>query len=81
MTSYATYFVSTTVGAEDLHLRNTSLSLWTGNGTDLSADANQPVTNDIDGGSRVRPDIGADEFTATPLFRSVGVTPRHWRAA
>ena len=72
MTSYATYFASTTVGAEDLHLRNTSLSLWTGNGTDLSADANLPVTNDIDGGSRVRPDMGADEFTAIILYRSVG---------
>ena len=30
------------------------------------------MTNDIDVGARVRPDIGADEFTATALYRSVG---------
>ena len=72
--AYATYFQNTTVGAEDLHLKGTSLRLWTGSGTSLSADPNLPVTNDIDLGLRVRPDIGADEFTATPLYRSVGVT-------
>ena len=74
MTAYATYFQNTTAGAEDLHLRNSSVYLWGSNGADLSADANQPVTNDIDLGPRVRPDIGADEFTATPLYRSVGIT-------
>ena len=69
-TAYATYFENT--GAGDFHLKNTSLSLWTANGTDLSAHANLPVTNDIDGGARVRPDIGADEFTCdevVPLCR------------
>jgi hypothetical protein len=70
--AYAAYFRDTTAGAEDLHLKGTSLILWGGNGTDLSGDASQPVTNDIDLGSRVRPDIGADEFTAKPLYRSVG---------
>ena len=73
MTSYATYFQDTTVGAEDLHLRGTSLSLWARNGTNLSADPNLPVTDDIDSGPRVRPDIGADEFTAIARYRSVGV--------
>ena len=71
-TAYATYFKNTTPGTEDFHLLNTSLSLWTASGTNLSADANLPVTNDIDGGARVRPDMGADEFTATILYRSVG---------
>ena len=69
-TAYATYFENT--GAGDFHLLNTSLILWTANGTDLSADANLPVTNDIDVAARVRPDIGADEFSATRLYRSVG---------
>ena len=71
-TAYATYFTNTTPGTEDLHLKATSLSLWGWNGTDLAGDANLPVTNDIDRGARVRPDIGADEFAATPPFRSVG---------
>ena len=71
-TAYATYFSSTTPGSEDFHLKATSLSLWGSNGADLSADANLPVTNDIDGGPRVRPDIGADEFCATPVYYSVG---------
>jgi hypothetical protein len=75
--AYASYFRDTTVGAEDLHLKGTSLGLWLGNGTDLSASPDLPVTNDIDSGVRVRPDIGADEFTAIGLFRSAGprVTP------
>ena len=54
--------------------QGTSLSLWSSNGADLSADANLPVTNDIDLGARVRPDIGADEIAATALYRSVGIT-------
>jgi hypothetical protein len=61
-TAYAAYFVSTIPGNEDLHLRSTSFNLWGSNGGDLSADANLPVTEDIDGAPRVRPDIGADEF-------------------
>ena len=65
-TSYATYFTNTSSGVEDLHLRGTSSSLWASNGMDLSADANLPVTNDIDGGTRGRPDIGADEYDPGP---------------
>ena len=61
-TAYATYFRNTTVGTEDLHLRNDSFSLWGSNGANLSADPNLPVTNDIDGAPRIRPDIGADEL-------------------
>ncbi len=60
--AYATYFRNTTSGTEDLHLLGYSLSLWGSSGVDLSGDANLPVTDDIDGGPRVRPDIGADEF-------------------
>ena len=60
--AYATYFRNTTAGTEDFHLRNPSLTLWTSNGANLSEDLNQPVTNDVDGAARVRPDIGADEF-------------------
>ena len=61
-TAYATYFRNTTAGTEDLHLRNDSLSLWGSNGANLSADPNLPVTDDIDGAPRIRPDIGADEL-------------------
>ena len=60
--AYATYFRNTTMGSEDLHLTNYSLSLWGSNGADLSANASLPVTDDIDGAPRIRPDIGADEF-------------------
>ncbi len=60
-TAYAAYFTSTIPGSEDLHLRATSLILWGANGTDLSAHAFLPVTNDVDGAARVQPDIGADE--------------------
>ena len=48
-TAYATYFKNTTVGTEDLHLLNDSLSLWGSNGVNLSADVNLAVTDDIDG--------------------------------
>ena len=61
-TAYATYFKNTTAGAEDLHLLNYSLALWGSSGIDLSHDASLPVTQDVDGGTRLRPDIGADEF-------------------
>ena len=74
MTTYASYFQSTTVGSEDLHLKRSSFQLWGSSGTNLSADPNLAVTNDIDLGARVRPDIGADEFTAIPMYRSVGIT-------
>ena len=74
MTTYASYFQSTTVLSEDLHLKRSSFQLWGSSGTNLSADPNLAVTNDIDLGARVRPDIGADEFTAIALYRSVGIT-------
>ncbi len=61
-TAFATYFKNTTPGSEDLHLRNGSLSLWGSNGANLSADPNAPVTDDIDGATRIQPDIGADEL-------------------
>jgi hypothetical protein len=61
-TAYATYFRNTTSGSEDLHITSTSLALWGSSGVNLSADANLPVTDDIDGGPRMAPDIGADEF-------------------
>ena len=60
--AFATYFKNTTAGTEDLHVVNTSLALWGSAGANLSADANLPVTDDIDGGPRMAPDIGADEF-------------------
>ncbi|MHC4072682.1 MAG: hypothetical protein ACYTGS_11740, partial [Planctomycetota bacterium] len=77
--SYATYFISTTGGSEDLHLKGDSNALWGTYGLDLDADPNLPVTDDIDGGARdaSTPDIGADEYvggSATALYRSVGIT-------
>ena len=59
--AYATYFESITAGAEDLHLRSNTLALWGSSGTSLASDPNLPVTVDIDGTVRARPDIGADE--------------------
>jgi hypothetical protein len=61
MRAYATYFENTTSGSEDLHITDTSLALWGSSGADLSADLHIQVTDDIDGSSRGRPDIGADE--------------------
>ena len=52
-TAYATYFKNTTSGTEDFHLRGYSLGLWGSSGADLSADANLPVTDDVDGGPRM----------------------------
>ena len=71
--SYASYFVSTTPGSEDLHLLNDSFTLWGSFGADLDSDPNLPVTDDIDGGARdaTTPDIGADEFGA-PLSLILG---------
>ena len=73
-TAYATYFVDVTPMNEDLHIVDSSLNLWGANGTDLSGDPNLPVTDDVDGQGRARPDIGADENVATRLYRSVGIT-------
>lgn len=74
--AYASYFVSTTAGAEDLHLLNDSNTLWGSFGADLDSNANLPVTRDVDRETRDRatPDIGADEFPVIALFRSVGTT-------
>ena len=78
--AYASYFVSTTPGSEDLHLLNDSFTLWGSNGADLDSDPNLPVTDDIDGATRdaATPDIGADEFGAvscspTINLRSIGM--------
>jgi len=61
-TAFATYFRNTTAGSEDLHITSTSLALWGSSGVNLSTDPNAPVTDDIDSGPRLSPDIGADEF-------------------
>ena len=65
--AYASYFVSTTGGSENLHLLNDSFTLWGSFGADLDSDPNLPVTDDIDQGARdaLTPDIGADEFGAS----------------
>ena len=80
-TAYSTYFWSVTNGSEDLHLRNTSLSLWGTDGTDLSRDTGLAVTADIDGEARDHsaPDIGADEYNAVynptaAVYYSVGTS-------
>ena len=75
-TSYASYFLDTTGGSENLHLQNDSRTLWGIYGADLDSDPNLPVTKDIDGQWRDadRPDIGADEFSCacTALATSEG---------
>jgi hypothetical protein len=65
-TDYSSYFQNTTDGTENLHLKGDSNSLWGSYGADLDADANLPITDDIDGDSRdaSQPDIGADEYVA-----------------
>ena len=62
-TSYANDFKNTHPGSVNVHARNAALQLWGANGTDLSGGANLAVTRDVDGDSRVRPDIGADEIS------------------
>ena len=63
-TSYSSYFINTTVGSENLHLKTTDVALREA-GADLSTDAAGASFNyDIDGDSRpIGPlwDIGADE--------------------
>ena len=78
-TAYATYFQNITDGSEDLHLLTDSNTLWGSFGADLDSDPNLPITDDIDAGARdaTQPDIGADEFGATPCnptinYRSIG---------
>ena len=80
-TAYASYFQNITDGSEDLHLLNDSNTLWGSFGADLDSDPNLPVTDDIDAGARdaTQPDIGADEFGATPcsptiIYRSIGTS-------
>jgi hypothetical protein len=59
-TSYSDYFVSTTAGSEDFHLKSTATD-FIGAGTDLSG----TFTTDIDGVTRSGTwDIGADEYVA-----------------
>ncbi len=73
--AYASYFVDTTGGSENLHLLNDSNTLWGSFGTDLDSDANLPITDDVDGEARdaTQPDIGADEAApAVVAFYSVG---------
>jgi hypothetical protein len=62
--TYTSYFINTTVGSEDFHLKNSSNALWGSDGTDLDGDSNLPITDDIDGDVRhsTTPDIGADEW-------------------
>lgn len=51
-------------GADDFHLQSSDTT-WKDAGTDLSADANYPITLDIDGSTRTGTwDIGADEYVA-----------------
>ena len=75
--AYASYFVDTTAGFEDLHLLSDSFSLWTLFGADLDSDPNLPITDDIDGEARdpFSPDIGADEFVPAPP----DLTQAHYR--
>ena len=61
-TAFANYFRNTGAGTEDLHITDSSLALWSSSGVNLSGDPNAPVTDDVDGGPRMAPDIGADEF-------------------
>src|SRR3990170_3344298 len=70
---YPAYFMNTTAGAEDLHLRNDSNALWGSYGADLDGDADLPVTTNVDGDARhaSQPDIGADEFTGSPVTRAI----------
>jgi len=65
-------FISTTDGAEDLHIQDTSTANEAG--ADLSIDPDFPIIDDIDG--QTRPvwdawDIGADQ-TPKKIYRSVG---------
>ena len=77
-------FVSTTSGSEDLHILGTSVARNAG--ANLSINPYLPITSDIDSQSRIGDsatgyspqatgylyDIGADEATATKIYRSVG---------
>lgn len=72
-TNLATDVIFVDATNKDFHLSPTDTAARN-SGVDLSADANLPVTTDIDGATRTSVtawDIGADE-TATQIFRSVG---------
>jgi len=63
----------------DYHLASTDTSAK-GAGTNLYTDSNIAITTDIDGQARPAPsaggwDIGADQFVALPIYRSVGPGP------
>jgi len=62
-TSSGAYFTSITAGSEDIHLASTSSTLYDA-GTDLSADATFAFSDDIDGDTRSRWDVGADEYVS-----------------
>jgi hypothetical protein len=66
-TDYTSYFIHTTDGSENLHIKDDSFNLWGSYGADLNQDPNLPITDDIDGGARdaSTPDIGADEYASS----------------
>jgi len=72
--SYAAYFVATASGAENLHWKADSYTLFgAGNqGADLSADSACPVSDDIDRQGRLAAyfDYGADQTNWAPIFTS-----------
>jgi hypothetical protein len=72
--SYASYFVSTATGAENLHWRADSYTLFGAgsHGANLMADSACPVTDDIDRQARLGDyfDYGADQTNWAPIFTS-----------
>ncbi len=75
--AYGTYYRNAIVlfadsANSDFHLASADTGAK-GYGTNLSADSNLAFSNDIDGQGRSGSwDIGADQFVATPIYRSVG---------
>jgi len=82
--AYNTYYINKTVlftdsANNDFHLASTDTGAK-GYGTNLSADTNLSFLTDIDNQTRPAPtgagwDIGADQFQALPIYRSVGPGP------
>ena len=76
-TDYTSYFLSTTNGSEDFHLREDTNTLdWGSYGEDLTSDPVLSVLYDIDGEDRnaSQLDIGADQFG--PLAGSVMIVSK-----
>ena len=75
---YVNYFVNTTLGTENLHLKADSNALWGSYGADLDSDPNLPVVNDIDLQTRDAslPDIGADEYLGATAVKLASFTAR-----